>query len=62
MSVQASREQVGRNLDRASRLIPTELRWKYADGKDYDFRTLCSPPPGLPFGTDTEPSPEEPGA
>ena len=26
MSVQASREQVGRNLDRASRLIPDELR------------------------------------
>jgi hypothetical protein len=53
MSVQASREQVGRNLDRASRLIPYELRWKYADGKDYDFRTLCSPPAGLLSGAPT---------
>ena len=50
MSVQASREQVGRNLDRASRLISDELRWKYGDGKDYDFRVLCSPPPGFPLG------------
>lgn len=50
MSVQASREQVGRNLDRASRLISDELRWKYADESEYDFRTLCSPPPGLLSG------------
>jgi hypothetical protein len=50
MSVQASREQVGRNLDRASRLISEDLRWKYAGSKDYDFRVLCSPPPGLLSG------------
>jgi len=50
MSVQASREQVGRNLDRASRFISNERRWKYADGKEYDFRALCSPPPGLLSG------------
>jgi hypothetical protein len=50
MSVQASREQVGRNLDRASRLISNEHRWKYADGKEYDFRALCSLPPGLLSG------------
>jgi hypothetical protein len=50
ISVQASREQVGRNLDRASRLISDEFRWKYADGKDYDFRALCAAPPGLLAG------------
>jgi len=54
MSVQASREQVGRNLDRASRLIPADLRWKYADGTDYDFRALCSPPPGFPEAIEIE--------
>jgi hypothetical protein len=43
MSVQALWERVGRNLDRASCLISSELRWKYADGKDYDFGALCSP-------------------
>src|SRR5439155_15067925 len=50
MSVQASRDQVGRNLDRASRFTSNERRWKYADGKEYDFRALCSPPPGLLSG------------
>ncbi len=50
MSVQTSREQVGRNLDRASLLISDDLRWKYADGKDHDFGVLCAPPPGLLSG------------
>jgi hypothetical protein len=50
MTVQAHRDQVGRNLDRASRLIPDQLRWKYSDGREYDFQTLCSPPPGLLSG------------
>jgi len=49
ISAQHFREQVGRNLDRASHLLPDDLRWKYADGKDYAFQTLCSPPPSLPF-------------
>jgi hypothetical protein len=53
MTVQTFREQVGRNLDRASGLISGALRWKYADGKEYDFDALCSAPPGL-FGLDTE--------
>lgn len=47
LSVQALREQVGLNLDRASHLITGNLRWTYADGTDYDFRALCSPPKGL---------------
>jgi hypothetical protein len=47
MSVQELREQVGRNLDRANALIPSALRWKYADGKEYDFRVLCSLVGGL---------------
>ena len=47
MAVQELREQVGRNLDRASRLIPDTLRWRYSDGKEYDFGTLCSLPPSL---------------
>lgn len=47
VTVQSHREQIGRNLDRASRLIPDQLRWKYSDGKEYDFQKLCSPPPGL---------------
>jgi hypothetical protein len=47
VSVQEFREQVGRNLDRANTLIPSALRWKYGDGKEYDFRVLCSPARGL---------------
>ncbi len=58
MSVQASREQVGRNLDRASRLISDKVRWKYADGKEYDFRALSSAPPGFPLGSEIEASTE----
>jgi len=46
-SVQRLREQVGRNLDAASMLIPQGLRWKYQDGTDYSFRKLCSMPAGL---------------
>jgi len=51
MTVQSHREQIGRNLDRASRLIPDQLRWKYSDGKEYDFQQLCSPPSGLLDGS-----------
>jgi len=46
-TVQQAREQVGRNLDATSLLIPVELRWKYGDGTDYSFRKLCCMPPGL---------------
>jgi hypothetical protein len=47
MSVFELRQQVGRNLDRASALLPPELRWKYADGTEYNFRALCGPPRGF---------------
>ena len=46
-TVQKLREQVGADLDEASRHILPELRWRYGDGTDYNFRKLCSPPPGL---------------
>jgi hypothetical protein len=46
-TVQDMREQVGRDLDRANSHISPELRWRYGDGTDYDFRKLCSFPPGL---------------
>jgi hypothetical protein len=46
-TVQHMREQVGGDLDQASRHISPELRWRYADGTDYDFRKLCAMPPGL---------------
>jgi len=49
VAVQRDREQVGRNLDRASHLLTAGLRWKYSDGTDYDFRRLCSLPPSLPL-------------
>jgi len=47
LSVQHFREHVGLNLDRVSRLLSDDLRWKYADGKEYNFQELSSPPPGL---------------
>jgi hypothetical protein len=46
-TVQQAREQVGRNLDATSLLIPAELRWKYGDGTAYSFRKLCSMPAAL---------------
>jgi len=46
-AVQRDREQVGRNLDEAKLLIPSELRWKYHDGKDHPFKKLCSLPEDL---------------
>ena len=46
-TVQQAREQVGRNLDATSLLIPAELRWKYGDGTAYSFRKLCMMPEGL---------------
>lgn len=48
-TVQALRQQVGGDLDAANSAIPQESRWKYASGRDYNFHTLCSPPPGFPF-------------
>ena len=61
-TVQQAREQVGRNLDATSLLIPAELRWKYGDGTAYSFRKLCMMPEGLArqLGgpTDEEPGPE----
>jgi hypothetical protein len=56
ISVQEFRKQVGLNLDRASSLIVEALRWKYADGKDYDFGVLCSMPPGFLEATAIEAS------
>ena len=44
-SVQTMREVLGQDLDNANREIRSDLRWKYSDGKDYDFRSLCSMPP-----------------
>jgi len=43
-AVQRDREQIGRNLDEAKLLIPSELRWKYHDGSDHPFRKLCTMP------------------
>jgi hypothetical protein len=40
-TVQQLREQVGRRLDMADHLIPTELRWRYDYGTDYNFARLC---------------------
>jgi len=56
VSVQALREQVGRDLDQANRVISDDLRWRYPNGVEYDFRTLCSFPGGLSLGPDVEPS------
>jgi len=46
-AVQRDREQIGRNLDEAKLLIPSELRWKYHDGSDHPFKKLCTMPDGL---------------
>ena len=46
-AVQASRRQVGIHLDETNLRIPDAIRWKYGDGKQYEFRRLCSMPPGL---------------
>lgn len=43
--VQTMRELVGGDLDQANSQIAINLRWKYSDGKEYDFRALCSLPP-----------------
>lgn len=43
-SVQSLRGIVGGDLDLANSQIPADVRWKYSDGKDYSFRTLCSKP------------------
>lgn len=51
-TVQSLRAQVGGDLDLANRAIPKRSRWVYADGSDYDFRKLCSPPPGFLLGPD----------
>jgi hypothetical protein len=60
-TVQQAREQVGRNLDATSLLIPAELRWKYGDGTAYSFRKLCMMPEGLArqLGGPTDPRGEE---
>lgn len=46
-AVQVARQQVGIHLDATNLRIPDALRWKYSDGKEYDFRRLCSMPSGL---------------
>jgi len=43
-TAQSFRGIVGGDLDLANHQIPAELRWKYSDGKDYSFRTMCSLP------------------
>jgi hypothetical protein len=49
-SVQSLRAIVGGDLDLANGQIPVELRWKYSDGKEYVFRTLCAKPPTMRTG------------
>lgn len=46
-TVQQDREQIGRNLDEAKLLIPSELRWKYHDGGDHQFKKLCTMPEAI---------------
>jgi hypothetical protein len=46
-TAQTLREQVGADLDEASRHVPPELRWRYSDGTDYNFKKLSSLPPGM---------------
>lgn len=43
-TVQSLRRQIGGDLDLANRAIPEAHRWRYQNGKDYDFRSLCSLP------------------
>jgi hypothetical protein len=43
-SVQSLRGIVGGDLDLANSQIPADLRWKYANGRDYSFRAMCSRP------------------
>jgi hypothetical protein len=43
-TVQTLRTQVGGDLDLANSAIPQGSRWTYSDGRDYDFRSLCSLP------------------
>ena len=54
-TVQSLRQQVGGDLDQANRAITDKIRWTYADGRDYDFRKLCSLPRGF---VEPEGSPE----
>ena len=64
-AVQAARQQVGIHLDVTGLRIPDALRWKYSNGKEYDFRHLCAMPPGLaraiggPSEEETSPKDEE---
>lgn len=46
-SVQSIRGIIGGDLDLANHQIPPELRWKYSDGRDYSFRSMCSQPPPM---------------
>lgn len=46
-TVQSVRGIVGGDLDLANHQIPAELRWKYSNGKDYSFRSMCSQPPPM---------------
>lgn len=55
------REQVGSDLDAANGAIPKANRWTYSDGRDYNFRMLCSPPPGFPEALEIETSTAPPG-
>ena len=57
MSVQVAREQVGIHLDATNLHIPDGLRWKYPDGKEYNFRLRCAAPTALggPFVPAAEP-------
>ena len=43
-TVQSFRGIVGGDMDLANSQIPAELRWKYSNGRDYSFRTMCSRP------------------
>ncbi len=45
--VQHLREQVGHDFNAANRAIPDDDRWRYDNGKDYDFRANYAFPPGL---------------
>ena len=54
-TVQSLRGRVGGDLDQANSAIPKLSRWTYGDGSDYQFRSLCSLPPGfLDADTSTE--------
>jgi len=46
-TVQSFRQQVGGDLDQANQAIPPKNRRTYDDGRDYDFRKLCSLPEGF---------------